>query len=73
MRRVIVQFFKGRSQGVKGGLGESKPRDKKTRGAEQCNHKRDGDGCKGERMDIVCRSTKNGRFMKANDDDEVRS
>ena len=70
---MIVQFFKGRSQGVKEELGESKPRDKKTRDAKQCNHKRDGDGCEGERMDIVCRNTKNGRLIKANDDNEVRS
>lgn len=41
-----------------------------------CNHKRDGGGCKGERVEIVCRGKKNERFINANggdDDDEARS
>jgi len=72
---VIVQFFKGRSQGVKEELGRASPGTKAVRREAVCNHKRDGDGCKGERVEIVCRGKKNERFINANDDDndEARS
>jgi len=56
-------------------LGRASPGTKAVRREAVCNHKRDGDGCKGERVEIVCRGKKNERFINANDDDndEARS